>query len=312
MKKTYQNIDIEGKDNGFTITKKGSKFCNEGKWKNFIEPFLPEDCSEKTFIEFGCNTGLFAKLAKERGFKKVIGIDKSRNAINVGIKYRDNLGLDYELINKSINDNFDYDLPLADVTLMSNFHYYLPINEMINLVHKMLHKTCYVLIVTAADAKAIRFRAKIDMPSIINYFKEWEVMKTKFPIYVGSDTFPRPMSAILLKNPVLERKNIKDIHKSTVFQPTTYDLVKRVIDGDIIDIRKLPYYKHAQSMMTKYTEKRVEDYVNRRIINLRDVMRDGMRVPIYVRSDGNIVDGTHRLILMKELGYKSIITYKIQ
>ena len=41
-------------------------------------------------------------------------------------------------------------------------------------------------------------------------------------------------------------------------------------------------------------------------------MRDGMRVPIYVRSDGNIVDGTHRLILMKELGYKSIITYKIQ
>ena len=61
--KTYQYLKGEPMTNR-DKTEKDSKFWNEGKWKNFIEPLLPKDCRDMTFVDVGCNAGLFLKISR--------------------------------------------------------------------------------------------------------------------------------------------------------------------------------------------------------------------------------------------------------
>ena len=107
--RTYQNIEIDGVDIGLTPAKKGSRFCNEGKWENFINPLLPNDCRDQVFVEMGCNAGLFLKMAKEKGFRDVVGVEQSTRTYRSARKYRDSLGLDYEILNRMVGEHFDYD-----------------------------------------------------------------------------------------------------------------------------------------------------------------------------------------------------------
>ena len=67
---------------------KGSKFWNKGKWDNFVLPFLPDDCGEMTLIDMGCNAGIFLKLAEDKGFKQVIGVDSNREAVKKALFYK--------------------------------------------------------------------------------------------------------------------------------------------------------------------------------------------------------------------------------
>ena len=76
MKKLYQNIKVPGRRLPYEDTRrKDSAFWNEGKWNNFIKPLLPKYCKNKTFIEIGSNAGMFLKMAEDKGFKHVIGIN---------------------------------------------------------------------------------------------------------------------------------------------------------------------------------------------------------------------------------------------
>ena len=101
---------------------KDSKFWNEGKWEHFIKPLLSD--SRGTFIDVGCNAGVYLELAKEYGFERVIGVEPNKGAFDRAVAYRDKHKLDYEIINKRIEDCAD-ELPLADVVLLANTHYYI-------------------------------------------------------------------------------------------------------------------------------------------------------------------------------------------
>lgn len=127
--KLYQNVVIQGEDVVYESGKrKHSKFWNEGKWYTFIEPLLPKNCEDMTFVEVGCNAGLFLKLAKEREFRHVIGIERDSTNVKYACKYRDQLGYDYKVLHRTVGKDFDFDeLPVADVTLLSNVHYYFDI-----------------------------------------------------------------------------------------------------------------------------------------------------------------------------------------
>ena len=309
--RTYQNIEIDGVDIGLTPAKKGSRFCNEGKWENFINPLLPNDCRDQVFVEMGCNAGLFLKMAKEKGFRNVVGVEQSTRTYRSARKYRDSLGLDYEILNRMVGEHFDYDeIPVADVTLMANFHYYLPINDFYLFLEKLRFKTCYCLVVSA-DIKEKHWRARPRMADLKHYFSGWEEVGSVYPISIEKDSFPRKMWSVLFKSPSLQRRKISELHWK---KPSLgkVDLVKRIASNEPLgDIKKLRYYEEANNFMGRKGESRVIAYVKERIENLRSVKENGMKTPIFARSDGKVADGRHRILLLKELGYSSIITAKI-
>ena len=102
----HQNIVIGSKDYGRVNSRKNSNFYNEGKWRNYIEPLLPPDCKEMTFVEIGCNAGLFLKLAKKKGFKNVIGVEKDERIAKVAAEY---VGDDATVVHGAIDRNIYLD-----------------------------------------------------------------------------------------------------------------------------------------------------------------------------------------------------------
>jgi len=117
MRRWYQNIEI-----GTEFEDKGrlkSKFWNKGKWDTFIKPLLPS--VRNTFIEIGCNAGLFLKLATDVGFGQVVGVDSSHSILKQAIAYKESNGYDYKLIEGIVGQGLDLDaLPVSDVVLIAN------------------------------------------------------------------------------------------------------------------------------------------------------------------------------------------------
>ena len=123
----HQNIEMGGVAVPAEFTsRKGSAFFNEGKWENFIKPMLPDDPTDRTFVEIGCNVGLYLTLASEYGFRNVMGVEAKQANYRMAIRYRNSLGLDYKVLHRTVGENFSFDeMPVADVVLLANVHYYI-------------------------------------------------------------------------------------------------------------------------------------------------------------------------------------------
>jgi len=202
--KVHQNIVIDGVDCGDKKSRKNSIFCNEGKWNTFIAPLLPEDCSELTFVEMGCNAGLFLKMAKEKGFKKVVGVERDHEAVTMGLKYKEASGLDYEIIHAGLEEeeriNFNLDrLPVADVTVLSNFHYHIFTPVFLNYLNLIRRRTRYIIVVSALGRTGIHVPGT-NIERIRKYFKLWkEVGSVPIPDTEG-DPHPRKMFSVLFES----------------------------------------------------------------------------------------------------------------
>ena len=313
----YQNIELNGIDIGEGQDKKYSKFCNEGKWDNFINPLLPEDCQERTFVEMGCNAGLFLKMAKEKGFDRVIGVEASRSAYKVGLEYKAQNGLNYEIMNQTIGEGFVYDLPMADVTVMSNFHYHLDFPNFYPLIDRMRFKTIYCLVVSARVTDA-HWKPSWQMNAVRHYFKDWQEIKAVYPIEVENDPHSREeMYGILFKSP-LERVNISDIWnkkdngKYVGNDIPTNEFARQVIENESFDFMESNYYKAVYKMReSKWKEDKIIKFVKAKYDLMYSIKRGGLKSPIYLRLDNKIADGGHRKAMIEELGYKSIIARRV-
>lgn len=309
--KVHQNIEINGIDRGTSQRRKYSNFFNEGKWNNFIEPLLPKDCKDMTFIEIGCNAGMYLKLAKEKGFRNVIGIEKSESTCKVGEDYRDSLGLDYEIINKKINQKFDFDsLPIADYVILANLHYHLLLDDFIYLIERLKNKTCYCLIVSV-KIKQPHWKPKGDIESIRAYFKNWKEAGVINPISTKGDSRPRELFGILFKSG-LERRRIKNLrssqHKMIKKSPSLEKLIGDVINYRDIDVRSHPYYaRTVWSRQHKWTESQMYNFVKDKINLAIDIRDNGIKRAVNIEEDGRMLEGNHRLVILRHLGYKSVI-----
>lgn len=310
--KIYQNVKI---DNIFRNKEcEDSRFYNEGKWNNFIKPLLPKDCKDMTFVEFGSNAGLYLRMAKEKGFRNVLGVEKSRMHSNLANQYKKELGINFSVLNKSVDGSFNFDdIPVADVILMSNFHYHLSISDFLIILDRLKSKTRYVVIVSADIINKSR-RAKDSLLSISRYFKDWKLVNYIKPISTEDDSCPREMFSLLfeseLKRVPIESIFCKNRGRLTVVatDKLANRLAKLVVNNDKINPVDTDYYKELYKKDGKGRgEKAVLKRVNYTINHMYDVKNNGLKNPIIITENNIIFDGGRRFTVLNQQEYKSII-----
>jgi len=286
---------------------RNSKYWNKGKWDNFVVPFLKGDLTEQTFIDVGCNLGLFLRLAKEKRFEKVIGIEPDKETHDKAILLRDKKHYEYNIINYKAEDCIDL-VPLADVTLLANSHYYIGINDWQKYVDKLQYKTCYCIIATAEKKPNLQY-APSDIAGIRKSFKNWQEVGV---IDIPKDDTPhaRHLTSICFRSKSIKRVPIDDLDNGNNQQR---DFLKQLDDG--VNLFKTNYYirlkdyrKRTTSKQEVWTDGELNKYMKDRVKLYYDIKMFGIKKPIEVRSkDLRIVDGNHRHDIMRHLGYSSII-----
>lgn len=297
----YQYLDGEANTEK-SMVQKDSKFWNEGKWRNFISPLLPEDCGELTFVDMGCNAGLFLSLAEKKGFDRVVGIDASVKAVERGLKHCDRIDGKYDIQCRHINRSLKH-LPMMDYVVFVNVHYYVHVADWLNFLDTLQSRTQYCIIVT--DRKVERHAVTSSHPVLIKrYFKNWKLIKRAKPIPTDGDPHPRKyLESFCFESPVIKRVPIS---KLSYGRHTIKDYYVEVEKGvKSIDTR---YYQRLRKDRHKnWPEEKTLRFLDEKARLYEDIKNNGLQNPIIINSVYRVQDGNHRIDALKQLGYKSIL-----
>lgn len=336
MRKWYQNV--EGVDAVFEDPKrKESKFWGEGKWNNFIKPLLASVYHKDrgTFIEIGCNAGLFLKMSADVGFRGVIGVDSSIQGLKQARIFRDANKGAYTLMHRQVGVDFDLrELPVADVVLLSNMHYYLPIPVFSHLVDELRNRVRYCIVV-GARAKSKRGNALhfLDAPGVRGYFRDWKELTVIKRLKEKNDPAPREQMYSVLFEGNLEVCDVRTWyekwcsdaatgfeyyggmrrrHRSFELAPVLGTFFREVLKNDPdFDPEKTALYEYWKRRYPKESPDWVLGEVTRKVSLALDIQKNGIKEPIYFNQVGKILDGLHRMCIAYELGYEHVLVRKL-
>lgn len=282
----------------------GSKYWNEGKWENFVKPFLHKEFERETLVDMGCNAGLFLKLAEDMGFE-AIGVDSNEGAVQRGLEWRDKHGGKYEIRKFGIEHCIDT-LPVVDYTVLANAHYYFTVNDWLEYVDKLQYKTRYVIIVTDDKKHLQRCWASADITDIRSVFKNWDEVGY-IPIKENDgDPGYRRLSSICFKSRFIDKMPVSKIDASNHVQ----DRFWREID-EAKPYTETKYYRILLKYRKDWEPGRLDQWFQDRIANYQSIKKNGLKTPIIIDKDDRILDGNHRYSGLINLGFKDVFVRKI-
>jgi len=279
----------------------GSKFWNKGKWDNFVLPFLSEDCNGMTLIDMGCNAGIFLKLAEDKGFDQVIGVDSNREAIRKALAYKERNGGKYAIRQQSMQRSIDI-LPVADYTILANAHYYFPIEHWFDYLDRLQYKTRYCVIVTAHKECKVLCKASPTIVDIRGYFKNWDEVEIIDNVSMENDPFPRRLWGICFKSRFVERVPINDLENQNNLQKNFYAEIDKGVHPT-----ETAYYKYSLRRTKRKYRGTVHRGILRKVGLYENIRNNRLIKPIIVNRDKKVLEGNHRHAIMKHLGYKTIM-----
>ncbi len=323
VRRWYQTIEIDGEGQVFEdINRKDSAFWNEGKWNNFINPLLPKE--KQTFIEIGCNAGLFLKVAEDEGFRDVIGVEGNSQIFQQAQKFKEISGGNYKLAHQVVGKNFALDdLPIADVVLISNMHYYLPVGVFSKLVDGLRNRALYCIVVSA-KAKRRRGNALYDLNSVRGYFRDWCEIGTIEDVDKDSDCCPREQMYGVLFRGNLNTLDVSNYygawweasknpkHKSNELAPVMRNFFRQVLDGGQIIYEDTEMYKYWRKREPRKPPEWTRNWLIYKENLAKDVQENGIKEPIYLDQIGKLLDGIHRLTLANLLEYEHVLVRRIR
>lgn len=283
----------------------GSKFWGEGKWTNYVLPLLPKDCSGLTFVDVGCNAGIFLELAEKNGFKRVIGIDSNREAIKRAMRHRRRIGGKYELWYRDMRKAIK-DIPPTDYLVMANTHYYLTINEWLEFMNELNGKVCNVIIVTA-DKSRHWGMASANVDDIRKYFEDWEDVGFVDKLSLGGDPCPRVQWSLCFKNKDVDRVSTDILNLGNNVQIGFYTEIDKGTDP-----LKTKYYRIIEKYRRKnWTQERINEFILGKAELYKDVKKNGLLKPLTINYTNRVLDGNHRARILRHLKVDSVIIRRI-
>ena len=116
LKSFYDKVYKKGETKHFT------PFVTTGTTTDEIKEVLKElSWKNKLVLDVGCGTGLFAYGASKLGSKQVLGIDFSKNAIEIAKKTHKNHNLQYQVLDvKEIKSKYDVIVSLGTLEHVDN------------------------------------------------------------------------------------------------------------------------------------------------------------------------------------------------
>jgi SAM-dependent methyltransferase len=319
----YQNIRVEGQDVRYEDPGRSeSKFWNEGKWANFIQPLLPKQ--RQTFLELGCNAGLFLKLAADAGFQRVTGVEARPQIMDQAQYFRKQNGGSYRLLNQRVDAKFDLSaLPLSDVVLMSNMHYYLSVPAFSQLVDGLKGR-CLYCIVVSAKAKRRTGNAFSNSHAVRGYFRDWQEIEVIENVDATGDPAPRKEMFGLLFKGNLEAWSVDSLfrhwwttalaaarHRRCALPPALVDFFGRVLAGEDFSLEDTLLYDYWTQRRPQATAEWVLGYLRYKKQLAEDIQANGMNTPIFYDRKPKLLDGIHRLAIAKVLGYEHVLVRRL-
>lgn len=283
----------------------GSKFWNDGKWTNFVLPLLPKDVSEMTLIDIGCNAGVFLRLAEDKGFQTVVGVDANKEAYKKAIKYRGSYGGKFRYIYKDMRACIN-NIPMSDYIVMAMTHYYFDIPQWLKFMDNIHAKTANIIIVTAAKREK-KCRAGADTSRIREYFKGWKETGHIPELPLEGDSFPRRQWSFCFRSPTIDRVSIDSIDIGNHVQEGLYE----DIDAGK-DLFKSRYFRILKEYRRKkWSKERLIKFMNGKKDLYENIKEYGILEPIIIDKTMRVIDGNHRAMMLKHLGYKSVLVRRI-
>jgi hypothetical protein len=298
---TYQCLDVPQTERDFQEL--GSPFWNEGKWNNFVAPFLSGDASGLILVDMGCNAGLFLKLAEDRGFDAV-GVDSSSEAVARGIEWRDRNGGNYRIIKARMEDSLD-SLPVADYTVLANSHYYFRIEDWLDYLDGLRRKTAYCIVVTDEKKFLNRCHPSSDIDDIRGFFRDWEEVGF-IDALPQAGPHARKLRSLCFRSGSVARAAVDSLDSSNHVQDRFYGQ----LDSGM-NYKDTGYYRILKKYRAKWTEDYLNRWVERKVALYQDVKDNGLKRTIIVDAAGRILDGNHRYSMWVHLGHQDIFVRRV-
>ena len=264
---------------------------HERRWRTFLEPLVPADGKDRTFLDLGCNAGFYMTKAEKLGYR-AIGLERDADYISQAPA-----GL--AITQGDVNY---YDPPSAFLTLLACVHYHQTDEQVEALLYKLIHSTAHLLVMGRHKGPTWAGTSSSSMEHLLKIMAGWSVVDS-----IDTGKF----YSVLFTSPKTKEFSVESLYESTkvfVSKIANYDqkfvhgfecFVRGVIDGKANDSL---FMEHIHRNRRKYPKGRC--WIYRTIIE--DIQKHGLRVPLMVK-EGRIKDGWHRLIIMRELGIKRVI-----
>jgi len=298
--KWYQEATI----NGVKMRTFRRRDTNEGRWNNLIKPLIVEG---DAFLELGCNAGFYLRKAKDMGFRKAIGMEKDANYLRHAAYWESCEPKGIEVIAGAISPNFNWDeIPMVDTCLLANFHYWLTDEELKDCIGKLWNKTVYCLVIGRGNH--ITHTSKADKDTLLENFKRWKVVAER-----KYDKF----YSVLFKSD-LDSYNVDSLYKlqqltrSRKYEKAFTALIRDVMEGRKIIPAPTLFYEYTQWRQRRWPAPKIEAYVEGWIKLIKEITAKGLNRPLLCNLNNHILDGDHRIMIAKQMGWKNVIVRKIQ